>query len=312
MLKIILDLDLPPAQRFDQLVKNYNVKLIGIKLNKIYDEFESKHNFKDLCPRDVVNIFKFRIPYLKELAFWSNTLNIHLHKLLILQLWMELNTQSTTIVTPIQSQSTMIQTLDSDNDLIHSITYYAVYYKNSEAIYEGITWLGFIGLFTGKSFISNCSIGLNNRYLNNIHVRYLVKIYIQELHKFYPVSVLARYVLESLDSYDDILLHLKKCKVVSPVYFVFNSLSNPNTNCIIQRSATANLVISSPTLIQTNHDVLNWFSPNYFNSIERLVFCINLIKSGKHENIENFFVNPVFNPNTIYINVNNADTFDII
>lgn len=312
MLKINLDLDLEPAQRFDYLVSQYNVKLIGIKLNKIYDEFESKYNFKDLSPRDVVNIFKYRIPYLKELEFWSCTLNIHLHKLLILQLWVELNTQSTTIITPIKSQSTMIRTLDCECELIHSITYHAIYYKNGLQIYEGITWFGSIGMFTGKSFISDCSIGLNNRYLNNIHVRYLVKIYIQELHKFWSVSMLTRYVLENLPNYNELFSQLKKCKVVSPVYFVINSFSNPNTSCIIQRSSTANLVICSSTLIQTNHDVLNWFSPNYFNSIERQAFCIKLFKSDKYVNIESFFANPVFNPNTIYINVNNADSFDII
>ncbi len=310
MLSFDINLDLGPVKKFTHLVNKFDIEYISQQYDKIYKSFIKDNYLDDQQIRNTVITYRYRIPYLDELQYWSNIFNSQLHKMLILQYIFEMDSYSTTIISKISNCYTMIRTFDSVNDLAKIITYYGNYYRNNKIIYQGITWLGSIGLFTAKSFSNSYAVSLNTRILSNIHNKHLVHNFINYLHTYYSSSVLLRLVMENCMTLNETKIILSKYRLIQPVYYIVTDFKT--NHFVIKRSSTSSQIYYNNEIVQTNHD--NLYSFNYYNTFTRQIIASDIIKYnyGFENIIENLMNYPIYSNNTIYLAIMDLHNFNII
>jgi hypothetical protein len=311
-MEFIIDLDQKLEKRYKKLIDFYKnkIKKIGSKLNEIYDTYVSCF---DYVLKILVHFNQTKIIYSDELEFWSKQFDMPFHKVLVLQLLYELNSGCTTVV----HDHMMYRTMDWPMDFLKEITYHGKFMKNNKIIYEGVCWLGSVGLFTAKT--NEYSISINYRRVNEVGIRTLIKNYFNIVNMYFPVSYLVRYVVENELNSHDAIESLKKCNVISPVYYTINRFDdNP---LIIQRDPTSFKEYINKNVTQTNCD-LSDFSENYdyndrkniMNSYERYEQVQRVIDKkvvNKKKIMKTFNESPIMNDETVYFCVISKDIFEI-
>jgi len=309
---LIINLDLPVEKRYENILKLFDLKKIAKNLNDVYENFLPKHipmvnNMISLS----VKANKKKIMYKDEIKYWSKTLDLSFHKIMILQLLFELYAGCTTVV----HNKTMYRTMDWPLEFLKEMTYHAEFVKNSAKIYDGVCWIGCIGIFTGKN--EEFSISINHRKIKTKsvfeYVKGLFTKYSNAISTYWPVSYVVRHIFENKLSKFEAFNMLNGQPVISPTYFIINYFDELKP-VIFQRDMKFCARITNDYVIQTNCDNENIDKPeseNLMQSKERFVYIKNLIERG--ENVgENFERNPIINENTIYTCIMSKDSIRVV
>jgi hypothetical protein len=306
----IINLDEEPNKRYAELVKNFNIKKISKIFYDLYNSLKPNIIGFDALLSNLIKCHTNKIMYYDELVYWSKLFEIDLFKVIVMQLIYEINSGCTTFVVPIDNIPTMFRTMDWSMEFLKDITYQAIFYKNNEPIYEGVCWLGSVGIFTAKSIKYNYSLAINYRRINNFSLSQIYTNYLNAINMNWPVSYLTRYLLENNYDFEQTLHNLSNALLISPVYYIINNFNGKGA--LIRRTPNTCEVKQKNIIIQTNCD--NEVSePNIMYSHERIKKLKNTLKQKEY----NFFtinsimqIFPIKNYDTIYLSVVNKEKFN--
>jgi hypothetical protein len=328
-----IDLDLPPESRYTRLCACWGLGLpepnlaLRDKFSQMYKTFVGIIPLDERLVESIVKSNIHTIMYRDEIEYWSIQIGLPFYQVVLLQLIYEINSGCTTFVTELNSLQTMIRLMDWPCPFLKEITYHGVYYSGGKPIFDGVCWLGSVGIFTARSIKSKYMVALNYRRVSTVSMHTIITGYLNTVvAQAWPVSYLIRHMLETGEKYDQVVRTLETCKLISPVYYIISSLKlnvHPSP-LIIQRAPEAHSTIHRPNPIQTNCD--NIGSPdNIMFSKERLGIVnkilnpepdpiTGLVPQNLRKTLESVLkqtcVYPVINKDTIYLSVLNANTFD--
>lgn len=242
--------------------------------------------------------------YSDEIRAISRHTKIPLGKLVMLQLYYELNAHCTSIITQSNKGMCLTRTMDWDLELLKNLTIIVDFKFNNQYIFTATTWVGYVGVFTGmKPF--KYAVSLNYRLVNN-------PIYINILNiLFYgwPTGFLIRDVLTNQNSFRSAVLVLAKEKLISPCYFTIVG-NDDNDGCILIRNhnnlfKAIDINKNGKYLVQTNHDDGDDKSENIIYSRERLIQVHEIMKNEENILEPGILMNnmkgyPLINEETIY------------
>jgi len=340
-----INLDLPPETRYSKLCACWdlgcNTSLNLLESLKepnpntsLRDKYISMYkSFIGIIPLGeslIESIIKSNIDtimYRDEIEYWSKQIGLPFYQVVILQLLFEINSGCTTFVTELNSLQTMIRLMDWPCEFLKEITYHGVFYSQGKPIFDAVCWVGSIGIFTARSIKSKYMVSLNYRRLNSVTMHTIITGYLNTVvAQAWPVSYLARHMLETGKKYEQVVHTLETCKLISPVYYIISSLKlgTPSSPLIIQRAPEAHATIQRINPIQTNCDNIG-SQDNIMFSKERLGIVnqilnpdpdpiTGIVPSNKKKTLESVLkqtcVYPVINKDTVYMCVMNANTFD--
>lgn len=313
MKKFIINLDLEIQHRYVEVIRYFKIDEISKHLNKTYKEFLPNIPGIDSLISISIKSNKDKIKYAEEIKYWSKVLGLKFHKVMLLQLIYELVAGCTTFV----KDNIMYRSMDFPLPYLKDMTYGAVFVKNNKIIYEGVCWVGGIGIFTGSC--KDYSIAINYRRLpgKNTPFEYVKKIftkYSKTVNQFFPVSYLTRYIFENSLSRIEAFTLLNGASIIAPTYYILNyhindEYPNPLNPVIFQRDSQKCKRLSSNIVIQTNHDINEMSNENISYSFERYIKTKDFLNS--EQNPQELFTSfPILNEDTIYYSVIKYDHFE--
>uniref|UniRef100_A0A674H5I6 N-acylethanolamine acid amidase n=1 Tax=Taeniopygia guttata TaxID=59729 RepID=A0A674H5I6_TAEGU len=175
--------------------------------------------------------------------------------------------------------------------------------------YQGTTFLGYVGLWTGQSphkFTISGDERDGGRWWENAIAAFL--------NRNYPVSWLVRHTLSEAEDFQSAVLRLAGIPIIAEVYYIVGGVS-PKEGMVITRNrrGPADLWPLDPLggawfRVETNYD--HWTTPPPFDD-RRTVAIKALNATGQHNiNFDTLFkvlsVKPVLNNNTVYTTVMSA------
>lgn len=228
------------------------------------------------------------ILYSKELYAISELTGIAVGKLIILQLYYELNAHCTSILTDSKDGVCLTRTMDWELLMLKDLTIEVEFVLNGKILFITTTWVGFLGVFTGMKS-GAYAIALNYRRTNDSLFLNIMKT----LTYCWPSSFLIREVLTSCNTYSEAVNVLSNSDLIAPCYLTIasadSSVDSPTNSgpgsqsrgCILIRDRDGlypcpknpELLEKSATgyIVQANHD--KYSEPNgdnIVNSYERI------------------------------------------
>lgn len=225
MEEIIIDLDLHPAKRWDQL-GNYHKEideLLGYYLEDLGDVsfFEEAIDFykQEYVPSE----------YLEEIAGVRNFCNFTDNQILITNLYydaLKFVFGCTSFSYLNQAENIHARNLDwwSEKDALKAYSRVFHFKKANEIIYSSVGWPGFIGILSGMR-ANSFSITLN------------AVLSSEGPNMALPVTLLIRQVLEFEPDYDSAVRKLCETPIASDCLLMIVG-KEPNQACVIERTPT--------------------------------------------------------------------------
>lgn len=258
-------------------------------------------NSIDFVIKKLVSVKYDQLYYLDDLEYFAKVLNLDLHIILAINLFYELTSACTTICTNINGNNMMFRTMDWDLEFLKKITF-----KIKTKKYEAITWFGCVGLFTASN--NSYAIAMNYRRTKNINFLSIMTNAFKTLKLDFPASYLIREIFDKDLDLETAYGSLKKCKLISPVYFTFCPIKK-SPKIIVRTCDTYETIKYNEEdgyICQTNIDYDNK-GDNILWSIERKQKVEEIMKNIKFnsetELLEKINAHPIINHETIYASV---------
>jgi hypothetical protein len=209
MQKFEIDLCLNLENRYQHVISRFNIPEITNSLNKIYNDFLPTNipGINNMISM-MMKVHKSKISYKDEINFWSKTLNLGFHKIMILQLLFDINPELINILNQIQ--------------------YQAIISKN-DVKFEAICYLGFIGITNASNLIYSISIKNDKivKYKSEYdYIKHVFTKHSNAITKYMLSSQLIRHIFENNLSYYEALGMLNSQPVFSPAIYTFSNLEN--------------------------------------------------------------------------------------
>ena len=303
----IINLDLPPEERWAHIVPIYNDTIMDV-INTAYKElpwvfsrtikYLAKKYFDEI-PEDIGD-------YGKEMIGISNYSGINLYEIVLYNIFYEVFSLCTSVVTNNIHHDTIIHARNLDFGvlmegivpLLKKITISVSFTKNGKVVYRAHTFAGFVGIFTGMKPYKY-SITINQRFAINGGFLGIMKWFRTKSPHWN--SLIVRTLLEGDYDYNYVVDKLSTVELVAPVYYIVGGIKK-DEGALITRDRYYNLMPiflnSSKYVFQTNHD--HWIEPFYFD--DRTTSGKKYLDNYNHtiDNIERLLMNkPTLNRITI-------------
>jgi acid ceramidase len=303
----IINLDLPPEERWAHIVPIYNDTIMDV-INTAYEElpwvfsrtikYLAKKYFDEI-PEDIGD-------YGKEMIGISNYSGIDLYEIVLYNIFYEVFSLCTSVVTENVYHDTIIHARNLDFGvlmegivpLLKKITISVSFTKNGKVIYRAHTFAGFVGIFTGMKPYKY-SITINQRFAINGGFLGIMKWFRTKSPHWN--SLIVRTLLEGDYDYNYVVDTLSTVELVAPVYYIVGGIKK-DEGALITRDRYYNLMPiflnSSKYVFQTNHD--HWIEPFYFD--DRTTSGKKYLDNYNHtiDNIEKLLISkPTLNRITI-------------
>jgi acid ceramidase len=291
----ILDLDIEPSKRWINIIsenKNQCIEAIAELQNKILSQINPMTYNILYYTINYVTPSKY-IKYYDELKSISEILEISFDKILIGQLCYEMFAACTSVGICMNGQNVHYRTMDWPMKSLKNITIKLKVMKSNKILYEGITWIGYVGILTGMKY-NSYSLSINYRKSNNTLHNNALKI----IQLKYPISYLCRELLESSDTLLKVKEKLEQTELISPCYISLCGINN-DFYVITRDPDSYKTIFANNYLIQTNKDSEN-DKYDIFNSTERHKYVEELILKNDKNLINNLVKYPIINLDTIY------------
>lgn len=319
--KYIINLDLPPEKRWIYIIKQYREQILCVykKMDKMLASVTG--SFGLWITQKTINLFGNKPLYYYELKSIANELNIPVNKIIIMQLCYECFSACTSIIIDDKdklSHPLHIRTMDWDDTFLRPLTINVKFVKNGNLLFEGTTWVGYVGILTGVR-PNVGSVSINYRRTKDGNIWHNIW---NTLRFNYPVGYLVRECLTICPDYKLLKHNLEQTIIIAPCYIVLTgTISGSGLIIVRDRKKYDSYPINNKKYIcQTNIDPKNLNIDNDQNimmSIERthlaLIKCDSLLNVLDHESehtiinpegiIRHFLDYPILNNETIYANV---------
>ncbi len=241
------------------------------------------------------------VKYDKEVANISKWTGIPFGDVVMLQIMYELSSLCTSFVfTDGDNQNVHVRSMDWPLKMLKDMTIQVEFQRNKKTVFHGITWAGYIGLFTAMK-PGLCSLSLNYRPNNNGIFNILTSL----AQGKWPSGYLIRDIMEKEVSIEKITKRLTDTHLVAPCYFVLCGIKE---SCRIIRDMQSFQLVKSDkgVVIQTNRDDEK-DKRNILYSKERHEAAIKFIENAKKVHHTKLLPTvtefPIINEETIYVTV---------
>ncbi len=158
------------------------------------------------------------VMYSKELYSISELTGISIGKLIILQLYYELNAHCTSILTDSKDGVCLTRTMDWQLSLLKDLTIQVEFISRGKVMFKATTWVGCVGIFTGMK-PGAFAISLNYRRTNDSLFLNIIKT----ITYSWPSSFLIREVLTECNTYNEAVNVLSNSELIAPCYLTIAS-----------------------------------------------------------------------------------------
>uniref|UniRef100_A0A3P9IC63 N-acylethanolamine-hydrolyzing acid amidase n=1 Tax=Oryzias latipes TaxID=8090 RepID=A0A3P9IC63_ORYLA len=314
---VSISLDEDPEERWKPLLKVFDVAYLNKAAAAIIDSTVPKWVHHLIVP--IVNSLEKYIPppYAGEIRGLASHFGGNLTDIVILNFAYEVSAFCTSIIT--QDKSGNIyhgRNLDYPHPVLRNMTLNVIFMKNGKMAYQGTTFAGYVGLWTGQSpkkiTISGDQRGTEHwwNWWKNVASALLVHAS--------PVSWLVRETLEEAEDFQDAVIRLSKTPLITGVYYIVGGV-RPGEGVIITRDRKGPVDIwpLDPMYdgwfrVETNFD--HWLPPP--PSDHRRQVANDALKSIGQKRINSYSLyqvltlSPVCNRGTIYSTVMSAKSAD--
>jgi hypothetical protein len=256
-----VSLDLSPEHRWTEVVLDNISRLTRVmdELDRLIPSGWISYGVESImAAATYMNI----VYYSAELRAISTITKIPLGKLVMLQLYYELNAHCTSIVTNSKQGACLTRTMDWELPLLKQLTIEVEFMKGGRQVFVATTWVGCVGIFTGMK-PGAFAVSLNYRRTNDSVALNVAKTILYA----WPTSFLIREVLTSAQSYEEAVSVLSNSKIIAPCYFIIASADidiDANKMNFEQKSSLY------PNLLNTDIDLSN----NQSNDRKKARGCI--------------------------------------
>lgn len=307
----IINLDLPPEERWAHIMPKYSAVILEV-INTAYEELPwiFSKTIKYLAKRYFAEIPEDIGDYGKEMIGISNYSGINLYEIVLYNIFYEVFSLCTSVVTKSDRHDTIIHARNLDFGvlmegvvpLLKKLSISISFTKNNKVIYKVHTFAGFVGVFTGMKPYKY-SITINQRFAINGGFLGIMKWFRTKTPQWN--SLIVRDLLEGNYDYDHVIHTLSNAELIAPIYYIVGGL-NRTDGALITRERYYNLMPvflnSSKYVFQTNHD--HWIEPFYFD--DRTTSGKKYLDEKTHtiENIEQLLkTKPTLNRITIFSSI---------
>ncbi|NXB59024.1 NAAA amidase, partial [Struthidea cinerea] len=310
-LRCNVSLDSPAEQRWLPVLRHFDPAFLRAAVQRIIDESVPKWVHQVIQPIAAELQLFMPQPFAGEIAGMCKALGVSLGDGILLNFAYE----STMFCTSIVAQDDKGNIYHGRNldyafvDILSKITLDVQFIKGGQVAYQGTTFLGYVGLWTGQSphkFTISGDERDDGRWWKNAIAAFL--------NRSYPVSWLVRDTLSEAEDFQSAVLRLADVPIIAEVYYIVGGVS-PKEGMVITRNrrGPADLWPLDPLggawfRVETNYD--HWTTPP--PSDDRRTAAIKALNAtGQHNiNFDTLFkvlsVKPVLNNNTVYTTVMSA------
>jgi hypothetical protein len=325
--KYIINLDLPPEKRWINLIKMYRTDILKVYIemekiiNSLYGNFIGSIGFWMI--QKTINMFGDNPLYYYELKSIADELNIPVNKIILLQLCYECFSACTSIILDDDTKLKYpihIRTMDWDDTFLRPLTANIKFIKNKKLVFEGTTWIGYVGILTGvKPNIGSVSINYRRTKNGSIWTNICNTIQFK-----FPIGYLVRECLTNCTSYENFKHCLETTDIIAPCYIIITGTESKSGAVIIRDTSTYKtykLNDKKTHICQTNIDPIDLSVDGNINilwsvekhskalslcesllaSLPELSQCNNIIDPEKI--IKYFLKHAILNNDSIYANV---------
>uniref|UniRef100_A0A671YNA4 N-acylethanolamine-hydrolyzing acid amidase n=1 Tax=Sparus aurata TaxID=8175 RepID=A0A671YNA4_SPAAU len=266
-----ISLDEDPEVRWAPLTKVFDVEYLKKAAAEVIDSTVPKWVHQALIP--IVTALEKYVPQpYGEIRGMASNLGGSLSDVIILNFAYEVTAFCTSIVA--QDKNGHVyhgRNLDYPHDVLRNMTVNVVFLKNGEVAYQGTTFAGYVGLWTGQS---------PNKFTVSGDQRGKTNVVSAFLFRRSPVSWLVRETLEAAEDFQDAVMRLSKIPIITGVYYIVAGV-RAGEGAVITRDRTgpADIWPLEPCRegrwyrVETNYD--HWLPPparDHRNSGE--VWCL--------------------------------------
>uniref|UniRef100_A0ABM5GIF5 Acid ceramidase n=1 Tax=Pogona vitticeps TaxID=103695 RepID=A0ABM5GIF5_9SAUR len=299
----IINLDLPPSERWTQLAHDKQTELTGVlqTLKKMLASFAPTEKFIAALESKFAWIGStLPYPFNEEIKGIASAINVPLGDIVVFNIFYEIFTVCTSIVAEDSSGKLYhARNLDfglflgwdvknstwSTTELLRPLMVSLDFQRNNKTVFKSSNLAGYVGMISGvKPGIF--TLTMNERF--SVDGGYIGLFeWILGQRDGWWMSFLTRNLLENSTSYEDAKEKLTNTKLLAPAYFILAG-NKSGEGCIITRSRTTALDIWNLDLkrgiwylVETNYD--RWKDPFVLdNRRDPAMKCLN---QTKQENI---------------------------
>ncbi|XP_042226882.1 acid ceramidase-like isoform X2 [Homarus americanus] len=283
----VVDLDLPPLQRWSALMREKGPKLVAL-VDDVKDLFKSLVGEKifEIIFKNLAKVATtLPYPFYEELVGISTFSEVPLSLITMYNIFYEAFTLCTSIISQDPSgqlfhgrnlDTGVFLGWDKKNhtwkvaEQLRPLAVELEWRKNGTAVFRSLSFAGYVGILTGVKK-DKFTLSINKRFaLNGGFVGLLEWILFNDYNQSW-VSFLSREIMEEVENYEEAQTRLIKTRLLAPVYFILGG-TQPGQGCIITRDRdNSNLLTLGSTktgsgswyLVQTNYD--HWKKPPFFD-----------------------------------------------
>ncbi|XP_076064702.1 acid ceramidase-like [Oratosquilla oratoria] len=322
----IINLDLPPEERWKELITNKKNKIAAVTS---YVESLVRYAFGDkvysIIDRNLLKVAaSLPSPYREEIQGIAKYSDLPVSYITLYNIFYEAVSLCTSIVT--QSKDGRIylgRNLDTGvflgwdsknttwrvSEMLRPLTVQLEWRKENATVFKSINFAGFIGVLTAMKE-NNFSLSVNRRFAVDGGFMGLLEWILFDDHKQKWVTFLTREVMEEANMFYGARAQLANSRLLAPVYYILAGTKR-GEGAIVTRDRENKDIFTllskldgcgSWFLVQTNYD--HWFNPPFFDDRRGpAVQC--LMKAGRYHTSFKLIssilsTKPILNKETVY------------
>ncbi|NXG26884.1 ASAH1 ceramidase, partial [Dromaius novaehollandiae] len=305
----VINLDLPPSKRWDQLMhdKKTELKTVIQNIKDIANTFFPSGKVVDIVDHKIVHLISsFPYPFNEELQGIANASGIPLGEIVIFNIFYEIFTVCTSIVAEDKTGNAYQNSLsgfalfkccaifcrwDVKNNSwtvtreLKPIVVNLDFQRNNKTVFKSTNFAGYIGMVSGVK-PDTFTLTMNERFSLDGGYIGIFEWFLGRRDGMW-MGFLTRTVLENATSYQDAKEKLSKTRLLAPAYFILGG-KNSGEGCVITRSRTATLDIwdldikkGTWYVVETNYD--RWKPPLILDN--RRTPAMKCLNQTQQENI---------------------------
>ena len=306
-----ISLDLPPSDRWTQIIEDYKdlilqmYDIVKVSISPTYSTLLTAANKLGL------------VYYSEEISSIADRLGLSVGEVILINLVYEAYSCCTSMIikgTNASSSPIHMRSMDWELPILKDLTINVNFYKSNKLIYKSTTWAGYVGALT---VMKPHAFSISINYRRSEDGTILQNLY-SAVMRGWPVGFLLRETMETVDDYNTAVECLSYSKLIAPCYFIIaGSKANEGTIITRDRNSHINLVTlqddpDKDYIIQTNIDHWRLHDPTADNIVwsrQRIKLVKKFFKNHNHnqdnlkmEDIwELYDTFPVKNEETVYV-----------
>ncbi len=228
--KYVINLDLPPEDRWTEVITAYKPQILQIA--DTAEEILGSTMMAIATPIMSALTNAGGVLYYQEIKGIAQQLDLPVGKVALMQLSYEIFSYCTSIVVEKDGVPLHFRSMDWDMKELAPMTIDLEFVRRGQTMFVGTGWPGLVGIMTGMK-PGAFSVSINYRRTGDG----MMTNFTSAVKSHWPVSFLIRHVLTSTHKYRDARTMCKVAKLIAPTYITLVGV-NSGQACVLTRGRT--------------------------------------------------------------------------